>query len=199
MTDQPDQVDTLSSQTPDTQSSSPDCVQGSTQNSMVIHMPLEKSTSKATYDSIRNLTWHDDNAEQSPAPTGYVPNSDSSDLLPSMFKALPATLDSSDIRFLSRKGALTVLLAHLQIILLEYYEASVHCHFPLVDLSEVREVIVHGNPYKKKISLLLVQALMFAASGFVPMRYLPQLGFLDRESMHEAFLNRVRVHHFISL
>jgi hypothetical protein len=112
--------------------------------------------------------------------------------LPSYIRALPPRILADDIDYLQRKGALTVPDTRLRNELLRSYVQYVHPYMPLVDLKDFLHPI-ERNDGNSPVSLLLFQAVMFAASAYLDMRFLHAQGFDNRKAARKIFFQRARV------
>jgi hypothetical protein len=115
--------------------------------------------------------------------------------LPNYIDPLPARLSDDDITYLSRKGALTIPPVQLRNALLRSYVECVHPFFPLIELERLLMIIEYGDGEKGRISLLLFQSIIFAASAFVPVECINAAGYLSRKEARKAFFERARVRH----
>ena len=112
--------------------------------------------------------------------------------LPSYIRALPPRVMAEDIEYLQRKGALTVPDTRLRNELLRSYVQYVHPYMPLLDLKDFLQPI-ERNDGNSPISLLLFQAVMFAATAYVDMRFLHAQGFESRKAARKVLFQRARV------
>ena len=99
---------------------------------------------------------------------------------------------AEDTEFLQRKGALTVPDARLRNELLRSYVQYVHPYMPLLDLGDFLHPL-EKNDGNSPVSLLLFQAVMFAATAYIDMRFLHAQGFDDRKAARKVFFQRARV------
>ncbi len=113
--------------------------------------------------------------------------------LPAYLKPLPQRMTSVDIDYLFAKGALSVPETAVRNALLRSYCEWVHPYMPLIELHEVLHIIDDGSGEFGKISLLLFQAIMFAGTAFVDMKYLAAAGYTNRKSARKAFFQKARV------
>jgi hypothetical protein len=113
--------------------------------------------------------------------------------LPAYIKPLPHRICAEDIQYLATKGSLTVPSDTLRNELLRAYIEYVHPYMPLLDLREFLDVIESGNGTEGRISLLLFQAVMFAGTTFVDMKFLRESGFTSRKAARKSFFQRARV------
>ena len=112
--------------------------------------------------------------------------------LPSFIRPLPPRITAEDMEFLQRKGALTVPDTRLRNELLRSYVQYVHPYMPLLDLREFLHPI-EKNDGNSPVSLLLFQAVMFAATAYIDMRFLQAQGFDNRKTARKIFFQRARV------
>ena len=78
--------------------------------------------------------------------------------------------------------------------LLRSYVLYVHPDLPVLDLREFLGPI-ERNDGSLQISLLLFQAVMFAATAYVDMRFLRAQGYDERKAVRKSFFERVKVKH----
>lgn len=95
-----------------------------------------------------------------------------------------------DIEYLDRKGAFTVPEINLRNELLRSYIQYIHPFMPIVDLKTLLTPIEEDAG---AISLLLFQAIMFAGTTFIDLRFLQYQGFESRKAARKAFFQRVRL------
>lgn len=87
-------------------------------------------------------------------------------IYPPYLKPLPAHLDSDDVDYLLRKGALSVPDTELRNAILRSYNDYIHPTLPILDLRALQASI--KDPTRNgRISLPLFQAVMFAGSAWV--------------------------------
>ncbi|KAB8238954.1 transcription factor domain-containing protein [Aspergillus alliaceus] len=105
-------------------------------------------------------------------------------------KALPNLL-SVDVTYLESKGCFRVPSdSYLDAFMLEYF-LHVHPCVPILNEADFWNLYGHkdGMLGASKVSLLVFQAMLFAASAFVPLRTLQACGFRDsheaRETLHQ--------------
>jgi hypothetical protein len=112
--------------------------------------------------------------------------------LPSYIRALPPRITADDMEYLRRKGGLTVPDTRLRNELLRSYVQYVHPYMPLLDLRDFLHPI-ERNDGNSPVSLLLFQAVMFAATAYIDMRFLLAQGFDNRKTARKVFFQRARV------
>jgi hypothetical protein len=110
--------------------------------------------------------------------------------LPKFIRELPLRIPPEDIGFLRNKGALTIPEAELRDELLRKYVQYVHPLLPVLDLEEFL-VSVERNDGSGRVSLLLFQAVMFAATAYVEMRFLS--GYANRVVVRRKFFQKAKV------
>ena len=126
--------------------------------------------------------------------------------LPSIFSPFPKHLDMTDLKYLHRRDALTLPSEHLQVLLLKAYFEFVHCHIPLLDAQEFLSIVKYGEDCskddrsdpRKRLSLQLFQAVMFAAVDYVSMKALRDEGYGSRDTARRVLFSRIRVCFFSS-
>ena len=137
-------------------------------------------------------------------PPSTHPGSSLSDL----FIPFPTHLGARELAYLESHDALSVPSEELQVQLLQAYIEFVHGAMPVLDLEHFLSVVKYGSlsssaqntqdtPASNRISFLLFQAVMFAASGYVSTRVLIEAGYTSRESAKRIFFNRVKVSHIL--
>ncbi|KAM0492150.1 hypothetical protein ACHAP8_010147 [Fusarium lateritium] len=112
---------------------------------------------------------------------------------PSFLRPLPNKIAPEDVDYLKIKGALSVPTLPLQNALLQAYVEYVHPYMPLMDLNSFLGVISSRDGQNGQTSLFLYQAVMFAASAFVDMRYLREGGYTTRKAARKSFFQKTRL------
>ncbi|RAL07465.1 putative C6 transcription factor (Ctf1B) [Aspergillus homomorphus CBS 101889] len=113
-------------------------------------------------------------------------------VLPDYIRGLPPRLQKEDIDYLYQKGALTVPDVGLRNELLKSYIHYVHTYMPLLDLEEFLQTIVQNDGIRR-MSLLLFQAVMFAGTAFIDLKYLHAAGYPSRKAARKGFFQRARL------
>ncbi|KAI9036454.1 fungal specific transcription factor domain-containing protein [Aspergillus affinis] len=113
-------------------------------------------------------------------------------ILPQYSRHLPAHLDQESINFLTEKGALCVPATCFRNNLFTSYAHHVHSDLPLLDLNGLIRPIIQ-NDKDHSISLLLLQAVLFAASAFVNIEDIQAAGFESRIQARTTFFQRARL------
>jgi hypothetical protein len=112
--------------------------------------------------------------------------------LPQYLKAIPSKYTNEDLEYLQIKGAFVVPERDLRNALLRCYAQHVHPYMPVIDLREFLSSIERNRP-DNTVSLLLFQAVMFAAVTYIDMRFLKAHGFVSRRSARRAYYQRVKL------
>lgn len=102
-------------------------------------------------------------------------------------------MTSVDIDYLFAKGALSIPDIRMRNALLQSYVQYVHPYMPLLDTTEILQIIDDDTGASGRISLLLFQGIMFAGTAFVDMEYLRDAGFSNRKAARKAFFQKARV------
>jgi Fungal specific transcription factor domain len=112
--------------------------------------------------------------------------------LPNYVRPLPQRILAEDIEYLGKKGALTVPDVRLRNELLRSYAQYVHPFMPVLDLGEFLTPI-EKNDGANPISLFLLQAVMFAGTAFIDMRFLQTQGHESRKAARKYFFQKARL------
>ncbi|KAM0223530.1 hypothetical protein ACHAQD_003169 [Fusarium lateritium] len=112
---------------------------------------------------------------------------------PAFLRPLPTKIAPEDVDYLKVKGALSVPTLPLQNALLQAYVEYVHPYMPLMDLNSFLGVISSRDGQNGQTSLFLYQAVMFAASAFVDMKYLREGGYTTRKAARKSFFQKTRL------
>lgn len=95
--------------------------------------------------------------------------------------------------YLYSRGAFVLPPVHLQNILVQAYIESIYPYMPSIDLHDFLHIIDNRDGSAGRISLLLYQAVMFAATAFIDSRDLIDAGYSSRKEMRKYYFGRVRV------
>jgi Fungal specific transcription factor domain/Fungal Zn(2)-Cys(6) binuclear cluster domain len=125
---------------------------------------------------------------------GYFPpqNKHPEIILPRYVRPVPQSIMSEDLAYLHQRGAFMVPDTSLRNELLRCYAQYVHPFLPLLDLQDFLASVEKNDP-KDTLSLLLFQAVMFAGTGFIDMRYLLAQGYDSRKAARRAFFQRAKL------
>lgn len=110
---------------------------------------------------------------------------------PAFIKPLRATLDAESLVFLELKKAFSLPPAAVQREFMRGYIHYVHPFLPLLDLDDIL-VPLNDSPGSTQISLVLYQAVMFAAASFVSMESLQKEGFSSQLDARRCLFQRVK-------
>jgi hypothetical protein len=116
--------------------------------------------------------------------------------LPPNIRPLPTKIAAEDVRYLHDKGALSLPPPSLQNALIEAYIEYVHPYMPLLDLHDFLRIISATDGSCGQLSLFLYQAVMFAATAFVDLKYLREGGYQTRKAARKSFFQKTRVGRF---
>lgn len=95
--------------------------------------------------------------------------------------------------YLRCKGALSLPEPRLQRHLLQAYIEYVHPYMPLLELHDFLNRVNAQDGRNGRVSLLLYQAVMFAASAFVGIKALNEAGYTDRRTARKILFQKARV------
>ncbi|KIW29429.1 uncharacterized protein PV07_05244 [Cladophialophora immunda] len=112
--------------------------------------------------------------------------------LPDYIKPLPAHLGADDIEYLRKKGAFSTPGPALTEECLRCYALHVHPLYPAVDHVQVRSILREPSANKGRLSLLLLQAMIFAGSMWADVRLVRSAGFLCRKAFRQTLHQRIR-------
>lgn len=100
-----------------------------------------------------------------------------------------------DIEYLKTKGCLSIPECNLRNALIRCFIEFVNPDMPILDLASFLGAAADLDDSVPQISLLLLQAVFFAASSYVGMDHLLAAGFPDRKTARRAFFQRTKVSH----
>lgn len=113
-------------------------------------------------------------------------------VLPKYVPSIPNRILAEDVDYLQRKGAFLIPEVHLRNELLRCYVQYVHPYMPLLELQELLTAVGKSDG-SSTISLLLFQAVMFAGTAYIDMRYLTAQGYDSRKAARKAFFQRAKL------
>jgi len=113
--------------------------------------------------------------------------------LPAWVKPPSANLDPDDVEYLWKAGALTVPDTALRNEFLTCFIEWVYPWTPMVNLKDVLRTMSKDDGNAGQLSLLVVQAIMFAGAGFAKLSLLQQAGFETRKDAKKHLFRRVKV------
>ncbi|EXJ90299.1 hypothetical protein A1O1_03398 [Capronia coronata CBS 617.96] len=111
--------------------------------------------------------------------------------LPQYIQPIPPRIMTEDLEYLQKKGAFSIPDAGFRNELLRCYVQYVHPYLPIIDLKDFLAAIEKNEP-ANAISLLLFQAVMFAGTAYVDMRYLVAQGYETRKEVRKSFFQKIR-------
>lgn len=100
-------------------------------------------------------------------------------------------LSQRQIEYLRDKGSFNLPESHLRDSLIHTYMQIVYPHLPVIDIAEFSNAITSSDG-NSKVSLLLLQAIYYSATGYVSMDILSASGFPSRSSARKTFFDRAR-------
>ena len=112
--------------------------------------------------------------------------------LPHYIRPVPLTFDMDDIKFLKKKGALTIPRTELVNESLRRYVEYVDPFMPILNLQDFLSSITAKNVFSQ-ISILLFHAVMYAAAVFVDIRLLNAEGYKTRKAARTALFQKAKV------
>ncbi|KAK0719758.1 fungal-specific transcription factor domain-containing protein [Lasiosphaeris hirsuta] len=117
-------------------------------------------------------------------------------ILPPFIQDPSSSFDTDYTDILLRKYALDLPGEQLQSALLRSYVEFVNPYMPLLELNDFLNAINDRSGASGRVSLLLYQAVMFAASSFVDERYLREAGFGSRKIARKALFLKAKASPF---
>ncbi|EMT72374.1 Cutinase transcription factor 1 beta [Fusarium odoratissimum] len=163
---------------------------------VTLHNKLHSSDSNAQGSLWSNLMTSPsvlDNLRTSQSLSSLREQESTSAQLPAFLRPLPTKIAAEDVNYLQIKGALSMPILPLQNALLQAYIEYVHPYMPLMDLNNFLSIINTGDGQNGQISLFLYQAVMFAASAFIDMKYLREGGYTTRKAACKSFFQKTRL------
>lgn len=114
--------------------------------------------------------------------------------LPDYIKPPPPTLGIDDIEYLQKKSAFALPEPALRDECLRCYALYVHPLYPVVDFVQVWSAIHASSPVNRgKLSLLLLQAILFAGAMWADVKLVRGASFLSRKALRQSLHQRIRV------
>lgn len=124
-------------------------------------------------------------------PTAQIANNLSS--LPRYVNPIINRLELDEIDFLHRKGALFVPDGTVLKEFLRCFVEFVHHSNPVIELHDFLNVIQSDGNGTGRVSLLVLQAILYSASAFVDIRVLRNMGYKSRKEARQYFYSKVKV------
>ncbi|KAK6380136.1 hypothetical protein LTS17_005325 [Exophiala oligosperma] len=114
--------------------------------------------------------------------------------LPDYIKPVPQSLGADDIEYLQKKGAFTLPEVALRDECLRCFALYVQPLYPVVDFVQIWSVThAPSSANRGKLSLLLMQAILFAGAMWADVKLVRGAGFLSRKALRQSLHERIRV------
>ena len=97
------------------------------------------------------------------------------------------------VEYLQLKGALSLPPIAVRNTLFQAYIDHVHSRFPLLNVSQLRRILLGGNTRDKPMSMLLFQCTMYAAAAFVDLDSLRKAGYANRRIARRCMYQKAKV------
>lgn len=110
--------------------------------------------------------------------------------LPSYIRVSSHTLESEDLDYLKRRGALSIPSPKLRDELILAFVLYVYPFLPVINLQDFLDAL-DGRP-GCEVSLILFQAIMFSGTAFVDKQFLLEAGFEDRLAARAFFFRKIK-------
>ena len=114
-------------------------------------------------------------------------------ILPKYISPVPNRLELDDIYYLQRKGAFLVPEGTVLGEFLRCFVEFVHHSNPVIELHDFLKMIQSDGNDTDKVSLLVLQAVLYGASAFVDIRFLRSMGYKARKEARQHFYSKVKV------
>jgi hypothetical protein len=113
--------------------------------------------------------------------------------LPAFIKALPDTLDPTDLQYLQAKNAFSLPSREFHDVCVARYLEFAHPLLPLLDQRQLLSTLRNEDGNGEQISLLLFHAVMLSGVTFVEDEWILGEGFSSRQAARRAFFDRAKV------
>ena len=113
--------------------------------------------------------------------------------LPAFVRPLPPRFAPEDIEYLRLKRVFTIPPLPLQNAFLQAFAEYIHPQLPLLEFHKFLRIVQSRKSSKGQVSLLLYQAVMFAAATYVDVDYLLEEGYASRREAQASLFQRARV------
>ncbi|WAO91601.1 Zn(2)-C6 fungal-type domain-containing protein [Fusarium falciforme] len=113
--------------------------------------------------------------------------------LPPFISPLPVRIPADDVAFLYSKGAFTLPSVDCQNALLRSYFNFTYPHMPSLDMNQFLGAMTARDAKPGQVSLLLLQAILFAGAAHVSMDHLKAAGFHTRKHARRKLFQRARL------
>ncbi|EXJ63418.1 uncharacterized protein A1O5_11467 [Cladophialophora psammophila CBS 110553] len=121
---------------------------------------------------------------------GQPPEKTPQIILPHYLRPIPTHISNEDLDYLQRKGAFDIPATIQRNELLRCYIQYVHPLLPIIDLRDFLRAIDRDDP-SDTISLMLLQAVMFAGTTFIDMNYVT--GYENRRAYQRGYFQKVKM------
>ncbi|KIW73640.1 hypothetical protein PV04_01739 [Phialophora macrospora] len=112
--------------------------------------------------------------------------------LPAFIKALPDTLDATDLQYLQAKNAFSLPSREFHDVCVARYLEFAHPLLPLLDKRQLLSTLRNEEGNGEQISLLLFHAVMLSGVTFVEDEWIHSEGFSSRQAARRAFFDRAK-------
>lgn len=113
--------------------------------------------------------------------------------MPKYARPIPDRLGLDEIYYLNRKGALFVPDGAVLAEMLRCFVEYVHYSNPVIELHDFLEAIKSNGDGTGRVSLLVLQAMLYAASAFVGIQCLRNIGHKTRKEARQHLYSKVKV------
>ena len=126
---------------------------------------------------------------------GTIPETISATIndLPDYVQPLSDGLDEDDLTYLLKKGVLSLPKEDFRNVCLCRYVEFVHPVLPLLELNETLTIIGTSNGQNGKISLLLLNVIIYAALPFVESKHIRSAGYASKLAARTVFYKKSKV------
>lgn len=112
--------------------------------------------------------------------------------LPNYIRDVPSNLVGERLEHILNEGAFIILDLSLRDALLESYRIHVHRWIPLFDFDDLVQKVTEKSGVHR-VSLLLLQVIMFAASAYTDSRHFQTAEYPSRDSARRIFFQRSQI------
>ena len=113
--------------------------------------------------------------------------------IPKYVNPIPTRLGPDEIFYLNKKGALYVPSGNVLAEMLRCFVEFVHHSNPVIELHDFLAVIQSDGDGTDRVSLLVLQAVLYAGSAFVDMQHLRSIGYRTRKEARQHLYTKVKV------
>ncbi len=145
-----------------------------------------------TFGSFSSAAWSNSAACHWPELSQLV-NASMRRTLPAFIKPPPEKMDSDDVKILMDKEVFVLPPESLQMVLLGSFIEFVYPFMPVVDLPDLLRDVLSGGGGRRRVSLFLYYAIMFAGATFVDAERLKRVGLASRMAARKALFRKAQV------